>query len=200
MTEVIALFLIGILLIVLNFNAIRKDKKSFSGMLKHKENNMQDYEIEIGKIRRDLSETVLELQQEIEALKLEREDKPNRNEIKQQSKNVYEAKEKTEKTNKENFREKKVVKEEKNDKKNYSHDNNNNVGKKPRQNKNYVNKTNNDLNKYAVVDDNNKSNDNNVKVTEIKAMLDKGLSVDEVAEKIGIGKGEVLLIKELYIK
>lgn len=191
MTEVIALFLIGILLIVLNFNAIRKDKRSFSGMLKDKENNMQDYEIEIGKIRRELSETVLELQKEIEDLKLGREDKQSKNEIRQQSENIEEIK-----------KEEKIVKEKvknKNWKQNYS-PSHNNSGKKTDENKNYIKKTNNDLNNHDVVDENNKSNNNNVKVAEIKSMLDNGLSVDEISEKIGIGKGEVLLIKELYIK
>lgn len=158
MAEVILLLFTGIALIVLNVNAIKKEKKSFSGTLKDKENNMQDYEIEIGKLRRDLSETVLELQQEIEALKLTSENS--------------------------------VVK----------------------QNEDEVKKTNNTINSYDIVDENNKSDEisksnednkssgNNVKVTEIKTMLDQGLSVDEISEKIGIGKGEVLLIKELYLK
>ena len=42
--------------------------------------------------------------------------------------------------------------------------------------------------------------ENSVKIDEIRKMLDKGLSVDEVAEKLSLGKGEVLLIRGLYIK
>ena len=61
-------------------------------------------------------------------------------------------------------------------------------------------KEDNGLNNYNVTDENNKGNYNSVKINEIKIMLDNGLSVDEISEKIGIGKGEVLLIKELYIK
>ena len=41
---------------------------------------------------------------------------------------------------------------------------------------------------------------NNVKVNEIGALLKQGLDIDQVAEKLSIGKGEVLLIKELYLK
>lgn len=279
MTEVILLLFIAVVLIVLNVNAIKKEKKSFSGTLKDKENNMQDYEIEIGKLRRDLSETVLELQQEIEALKAERktinlkqvrdddniEDKEvyknlyertsknddnitnkdlksedaqqpteifmkeleaaqnnklneiDNNEIEHKSINViesvtessvvkqkeHEAKKEPEKQNEENFNEKK----NKNVNRNYHA--NNSQRKKAKQNKNYDNKTNNRLNNYPTVDENNKrdeisknneKNGNNVKVNEIKTMLDEGLSIDQISEKIGIGKGEVLLIKELYIK
>lgn len=55
----------------------------------------------------------------------------------------------------------------------------------------------NDVNKHTQTDDNNKGN--NVKVNEIKALLEQELSVEEIAEKLAIGKGEVLLIKELYL-
>jgi hypothetical protein len=293
MTEVILLLFIGAVLIVLNVNAIKKEKKSFSGTLKDKENNMQDYEIEIGKIRRDLSETVLELQQEIEALKEEkktnnlkevrnednREDRgfyknlyegnsendekiisenlksqdveqrpteifikeletvqndklneKDKNEIEHKPINVIEsvtesnvveqnkeeAEKEPEKQNEESFNEKKdekiIIEEKRGKNTNQNYRANNNQRKKTKQNKNYANKTNNSLNNYPKVDENNKrdeisksnesskSSGNNVKVNEIKTMLDEGLSIDEISEKIGIGKGEVLLIKELYIK
>lgn len=293
MTEVVFLLLIGIALIGLNVNAIKKEKKSFSGALKDKENNMQDYEIEIGKLRRDLSETVLELQQEIEALKVTRESnnikevtdeneledkefyknlygrssdsdekiinrdlkaksvekqpeenfeeevnahqseklhQEDKNEIEhksvkdtetltasnveEQNKDQYEKE--TEKQNTENYNNTKDqvgIKEEKmnkNPKQNYP--NNKNQRKKTNSNKKYSTKTKNQLNIYEKVDENNKSDEdnkasesnksseNNAKVTEIRTLLDQGVSVDEIAEKIGKGKGEVLLIKELYIK
>ena len=41
---------------------------------------------------------------------------------------------------------------------------------------------------------------NNTRVNEIGTLLKQGLDIDEVAEKLSIGKGEVLLIKELYLK
>ncbi|MBV4429759.1 hypothetical protein KM803_00180 [Clostridium tyrobutyricum] len=43
-------------------------------------------------------------------------------------------------------------------------------------------------------------NYNNVKIDEIKEMLDDNMSIDEISESTGIGKGELLLIEELYIK
>ncbi|MDT8716637.1 hypothetical protein IAI10_08205 [Clostridium sp. 19966] len=39
-----------------------------------------------------------------------------------------------------------------------------------------------------------------VRVNEIEELLKSGFSIDEICEKLGIGKGEVLLIKELYLK
>ena len=41
---------------------------------------------------------------------------------------------------------------------------------------------------------------NNIKITEIKKLYEKGLSVEEIALELNIGKGEVLLVKELYLK
>lgn len=43
-------------------------------------------------------------------------------------------------------------------------------------------------------------NYNNVKIDEIKKMLDDNVSIDNISETTGIAKGELLLIKELYIK
>lgn len=44
------------------------------------------------------------------------------------------------------------------------------------------------------------SEEKNLKVKEIRKMMKDGLSTDEISQKLGIGKGEVLLIQKLYIK
>ncbi len=41
---------------------------------------------------------------------------------------------------------------------------------------------------------------NSLKVEEVKALLAEGLSEEGIAQRLNIGKGEVLLIKELYLK
>lgn len=46
----------------------------------------------------------------------------------------------------------------------------------------------------------NKKTNNNLKVQDIETLLAKNKSIDEIAEILKIGKGEVLLIKELYLK
>lgn len=56
---------------------------------------------------------------------------------------------------------------------------------------------NNELDKNSLYYE---AENNNVKVNEIGRLLKQGLDIDEVAEKLSIGKGEVLLIKELYLK
>lgn len=62
--------LIGIILIILNVKAIKKEDKSFENILNREEmNNNKDYDVEIISIRKDLAETVLDLQKEIEELK-----------------------------------------------------------------------------------------------------------------------------------
>ncbi|GAB6167682.1 hypothetical protein JCM1393_01420 [Clostridium carnis] len=66
----ILILLIGITLIILNVRAIKKEDKSFIAMLqKEEKNSNRDYDIEIISIRKDLAETVLDLQKEIEELK-----------------------------------------------------------------------------------------------------------------------------------
>lgn len=65
------MIIIGVILIILNLKAIKKEDKSFEKVLAREEvNNNKDYDLEIIKIRKDIAETVLELQKEIEDLKL----------------------------------------------------------------------------------------------------------------------------------
>lgn len=267
MTEVILLLFIGTILIVLNVNAIKKDKKSFSGTLKDKEDNIKDYQIEIGQLRRELSETVLELQKEIEALKLKRETNNNfkkerydnnledtelytslyeensyndekkitketededfeqdfrkellkgiesmqnnklneqeKNEIKYEDKKIVEQIIENNAVQQNEYEDKKEAELQREDIyeiKDEVQQQGENKQQSEEKKKNYIKKTDNGLNNYNITNENNKSSYNSVKVDEIKEMIDNGLSVDEISEKIGIGKGEVLLIKELYIK
>lgn len=143
----ILIIIIGIFLIAFNYKAIKKEKGSFNNTLNRAENNINDSSIEIGQMRREFAETVLELQQDIESLK---------DEIKQLKANKSE----TTKIPKDN--------DIKNDNINKSEDNG--------------------------------SESNNIKINEVGKFLKDGLSVEEIAEKLAIGKGEVLLIKELFVK
>lgn len=66
----ILIILIGIMLVILNIKAIKKEDKSFNKILEREEvNNNKDYGLEVIAIRKDLAETVLDLQKEIEELK-----------------------------------------------------------------------------------------------------------------------------------
>lgn len=205
----VGLLLIGILLIALNANAIRKEKRTFSNVLEHSENSMKDYDLEIGKLRKEFAETILELQREIENLKADRELSEN---------DIYIEDDYRSNNKENNYKNKDYILNKKDIKyENISDDNGVINSIDVNENNTFVNYLIDDSTTINGIDENNteeninKSNEayqkkdssvkhNNVKVDEISKLLDEGLSVDEISEKIGIGKGEVLLIKELYIK
>jgi hypothetical protein len=151
------LLLIGIMLVILNTRAIRKEKQSFNNIFHTAEEDMREFEIRLGEVRREFSETILELQKEIEELK---ENNNRKYPIEEAKENENSAEELIEvpltiDTQEKNMKNKSV--------------------------------------EY------NKAN-NSVKIEEINRLLEKGLSIEEISTKLGIGKGEVLLIKELYLK
>jgi len=162
--SVIVLLIIGLTLIFINIKVIKKDDKNlFEERLNDiADNDSQDYNFEIGKLRKEFGETIFELQKEIEDLKKE----------------VAEVKKMDAKANEKNF----------------SNDN--------------INKANLEIHKKidVVVDDdvtyedNEKDEEKNLKVKEIKKMMEDGLSTDEISQNLNIGKGEVLLIQKLYIE
>lgn len=129
----IILIVIGIVLIVFNVKAINNQKKSFDGILNDKQGNVKDYEIEITKLREEFSNTILELQKEIEQLKAKL-------------------------------------------------------------------KINDDSTVSSDDSENTVKSSNGVKVNEIKKLLDSGMSIDNICKELDMGKGEVLLVKELYVK
>lgn len=59
------LILFGIILIIVNIKAINKEEKSFSSVLKYKKEDISEIEVEIGRLRKDLAESLTELQEEI---------------------------------------------------------------------------------------------------------------------------------------
>lgn len=41
---------------------------------------------------------------------------------------------------------------------------------------------------------------NNIKINEVEKLIKEGMSIENICEELGIGKGEVLLIEKLYLK
>jgi len=158
------IILVGILLIAINLNAIKKDKNSFNSILDNKVDNMEEFEVRIGELKREIAETKFDFQNEIQEIKDMYYIKQNQS-IAFQNTEVekIELKEKIE------IQEKAVEK--------------NNKAKKI----NNINVHGNNI-------------DNSIKIREIGDLLKQGMDIDEIAEKLGIGKGEVLLIQELYLK
>ncbi|MBU5483016.1 hypothetical protein KQI86_01675 [Clostridium sp. MSJ-11] len=144
-------------LITINVIAIKKEKKSFSKAMDNAEENINDYSIEILNLRKEMAETILQLQMEIEDLK--------------ESINCKSIKI-------EDLEEEKLI-EDKNEEK-----------LKERSEKKIEEK----------IEENKVEEKNNVKIDEVKQLIDKGMDLDQVAQHLQIGKGELLLIKELYLK
>lgn len=63
------LIVIGIALIFINFKAVKKEKGSFGEALKGSMENIDEYKEEIGLIRKEFAETLIDVQKEMEYLK-----------------------------------------------------------------------------------------------------------------------------------
>ncbi|SMC17773.1 hypothetical protein SAMN02745134_00427 [Clostridium acidisoli DSM 12555] len=156
------LVLIGFLLIIINFKTIKNEKNTFKGTFDDVSSNLKDYDIEIGKLRKEFGETIFELQQEIQDLKG----------------NIDNGKIK-------------IYKESDIDNEYINSDIEDNEEKVEIEQKTYIQNS----DEYKL-----NPQENNVKINEIKEMMDKGLSIDSISEKLGMGKGEILLIEKLYHK
>lgn len=143
--------LLAICLIIVNIKAIKKEDKSFGNVLKYKEENVTDVNIEIGQLRKDFADTILDLQKQILSLQ------DTVNKLKNENNKNIDANKKVEENN-----EIKTLLSQEN----------------------------------GVIDDINKDS----KSQKIKELLDKDLSDSEICEKLSLGKGEVLLVKNLYKK
>lgn len=167
---VFILIVIGILLIILNALAIKKEGNSFSSILKREESiTNRDYDVEIISIRRDLAESILDIQKEME-------------EIKESIENIRKNKGNYLK----NIEEKIKVADISID--NIKSENENNIVN----NIEYK-----DEGVISQINFNIKTEKNN-KVDEVKRLVKNGLTDEEICEEMSIGKGEVLLIKGLF--
>ena len=139
------IILIGILLILFNYNAVQKEKKSFKNVLTHEVNYMDEFNAIIFDIQKQIEDINIKFDIILEINK----------------KNDGILGEKVE------------------------------IYDKMEDNKGIINTKTIDL---------SDNSSNNIKINEIKDLLKQGLSIEDIAGKLNIGKGEVLLIKELYLK
>lgn len=158
---IIILFLIALALIIINIKAIKsEDKNNFENILINKEQSTNKVDIEMLKIRKDLSETIIELLREIVDLK----------------------------------EEVRLLK--------LANINSNNLDFYNNDNKNVHIKINNNSQASEEIikkDDNKlKENKNTSNVLKVKNLIELGIDDDEICRRLQIGKGELLLIKDLY--
>lgn len=169
----IALLIIGLVLIVLNIKSIKKEEKSFKQALNISEDNLGDFAVEVGTLRKEFAESILELQSEIEELK----EKISKGENEHKNIETLESP------------------KEKNQLKLEIIDSDTHLVKDSVE---LLSKA--DVERYVTEIEKETFNDNGIKTQQIQTMINEGYSVDEISEKLNIGKGEVLLIKDLYIK
>ncbi|MDY3827782.1 MAG: hypothetical protein SOZ71_03235 [Clostridium sp.] len=65
----IFLLLLGIILIIINIKAVKKDDNSFKNVLQYNKKDMSEATIAIGQIRQDVAESLTEIQQDILEIK-----------------------------------------------------------------------------------------------------------------------------------
>lgn len=152
------LLIIGICLIVLNIRGLSKEKNSFENVLNKEKVNIDDVKLEIGSLRKEFAETLLEVQREIVAIK----DKLDMEE------NLH--------TNGDESYKEKTIYDDKIE--------------------NIKDIVDIDFNKEVVED----KKENKLRIKEVRDLINKGLSIEEIADVLKVGKGEILLIKELYLK
>ena len=165
----ILIILIGIILIILNIKAIKKENKSFDKILEREEsNNDKDYDLEIIAIRKDLAETVLDLQKEIEELKISIN----------------------------NIKSSKIADDNRINIKSFEKEDSDNSFQKDHPINNFNEDVISEINfsNNSSVSNNNLKSD---KLEKVKLLLENGLTDDKICEELSIGKGEVLLIKSL---
>ncbi|GAA0821135.1 hypothetical protein [Clostridium tertium] len=165
----ILIILIGIILIILNIKAIKKENKSFDKILEREEsNNDKDYDLEIIAIRKDLAETVLDLQKEIEELKISIN----------------------------NIKSSKIADDNKINIKSFKKENSDNSFQKDHPINNFNEDVISEINfsNNSSISNNNLKSD---KLEKVKLLLENGLTDDKICEELSIGKGEVLLVKSL---
>lgn len=169
------LILIGAMLIVLNLGAIKKEKNSFDNILLKKENNTKEYEVELYRMRSEFKEEIDKLEKDIEELK-EKLEYNNSLALQNVSSHAEYYKEKNQNSN--------LQSQSKTD----------NVNELVVEN----NKIDNNFEKKQEkeTDGRNRS----IRVLEMEELLRKGFTIDQVAQKLNISKGEALLIKDLYLR
>jgi hypothetical protein len=163
------LIIVGILLFVMGIRKLDFSEK-FDNVLNVKQNNLSEYDMKIGEIRKEFAETLIDLQLEVQDLKeLIDDDNVKLKNIKDHTKEKYID---------ERYNNMSSINEKIDNKENIEEINDEILKEEQEYNFPY----------------------NDVKINNIKKLMDEGYSIDEICEKLDVGKGEILLIIELFLK
>lgn len=170
----IILVVIGLILVIYNYYGIRKENKfgtngTFQNILKENKEDLSDFKLEIGILRKDIAESLTELQEEIIAIK----DKINMDGL-EKNQNEYE-----------NNVEKHVIIDNIYDNKTLNSESSVNL------------EADNDV--ISEIDFSKKGqNSESSKTEKIKNLLKDGLTDDEICRQLSVSKGEVILVRGLF--
>ena len=188
------LIIIGLVLIIYNYRAIKKENGiereedilniSFQSVLQDNKEELNDYKMEIGLLRKDIAESLTELQEEIIDIK------NNLNRLKN-NKEMYE--------NKEEFENKDFLTEN-------DIDSNSNEEKVEKTNK--IDQIVGDIDENLFVDSNRNEElttevdfsekSDSSKTKNIKRLIEDGLTEEQICHELSVSKGEILLVKGLF--
>ncbi len=179
----ILLIIIGVALIATNIRAIMKEENNFSKAMIDAESNIDEVDMRLIEIRSEFAKTITELQREINDLKKVNHNEFIKNELLEKrddsAKNISNNEYINTLVDKIDSLDDDILLQGEN-----------------------TNELMDDLKEEEKEDSNPKKDikGNSLKVEEVKALLAEGLSEEGIAQRLNIGKGEVLLIKELYLK
>jgi hypothetical protein len=174
------LILVGVLVIAYGLKSDKKDKPRFEELLQKKENDVNDFDIAVGELRMEFSSTILELQKEIMELS-QKVDMLNKIEQYGSSSVVIEKTEIPE-------IEEKAPRKRK-------------MKTAPAASKEEAEvNINIEQEKTMESPETIPQSGNGSRIEEIRQLFDRGIPIDEICEKVQMGRGEILLIKELYLK
>lgn len=154
----IVILSIGIMLVIYSVLGLKKENSSFENILDNRIDNFKDQDLELGALRKEMAETITELQREIITLKEDIKDIKNLDRI-------------------------------------YTYDKNLNVNFSSKDTDNISSsKKDKDKSKNSVIT-------NKVDIREqVSRLLENGYSIEEISNELNIGKGEILLIRDLNTK
>jgi len=195
----VILLVVGFVMIIYNYRAIKRENEvkhgddslnvSFQSVLQDNKDELNDYKMEIGLLRRDIAESLTELQEEIFGIK----NKLNRLKVRDK---IYE--------NKLDLEDKYYIDE---------NDININENSKLNDEKEEVNEEKHifdevdksifidqELNDGIISEINFSEKADSNKTQRIKKLLKEGLTEEQICHELSVSKGEVLLVKGLFKK
>ena len=197
----IILIIIGIFLIIYNYRSIKKEDikpdAAFKNVLQNKSDGLSDYSMELGLLRKDIAESLTELQEEILEIKTKLNmTTENENTFENKESLEIEELEEIEKGEQLQWVEQLREVEELEDETPIEDNEINTISENE-----YLIKSSSEDDVIPDIDFSNSVGSIEIsKVEDINKLLEQGLTEDEICRTLSVSKGEILLVKDLFKK